>query len=338
MSKSRFLNIDFLRALSILGMIAIHTLSYNMHTSLQIFLWDWLHFVVIGFVFCSGYVNASSYSEKIINLQTLLGWYKKRLLRLLIPFYIYLIVHYSLWIIFPKYLSGLDLKKTIPYFLNSALLVSGDNLNWLVLLFLQITVIFPLLMYILNKKKALITYLTISLLITFSFGVWNFHPYYRLIMWIPWSLILVLGIYTYKLDQKISNLKIQLIRYSKVVFISAILYLIFYALWVHLDKSLILINNKYPPNLYYLFYGISVSFIILILGTLYFMKATILEKFITFISTNSYQLFFIHFIILDIILTTSSQSLIGHEVGLQFGIVVILSLFLVKISRMIKII
>src|SRR5690606_35114871 len=65
---------------------------------------------------------------------------------------------------------------------------------------------------------------------------------------------------------------------------------------------LVLVNNKYPPNLYYLSYGIAWIFGLYYLHQLLRINETVLQQFLNFISRNSYSLFFIHFLYLIILI------------------------------------
>ena len=81
-------------------------------------------FVVVAFVFCSGFVLSAIYQNSFSSIKQTLSWYKKRFIRLVVPFYIYLIVHYSLWILFPNIFSGLGLVKNLDFFVKSAIFPS----------------------------------------------------------------------------------------------------------------------------------------------------------------------------------------------------------------------
>ena len=98
MDKKRFDEVDVLRAFGIIGVVIVHILTRNLTNPLSNFLWNNLQFFVISFVFCSGFILASIYENAFTSISKTIALYKKRLIRLLIPFYIYLIIHYVLWI------------------------------------------------------------------------------------------------------------------------------------------------------------------------------------------------------------------------------------------------
>src|SRR4030042_497046 len=194
----RFFHIDFLRAVSILFVIIIHVLQFNLGNPLSRFFWNYLNFIVITFVFCSVYVLELKYGNKLNSFNKIFIWWKKRLLRLLIPFYIYLAVHYLLWNLLPNFFIGFDLKNNFDYLKNSVLLIGGVSTNWLPLLFIELALIFPLLKIIKKHNWLLVTYIFFSLVITGFYtystitGFSLFH-YYRLLMVIPYSLVALLA-------------------------------------------------------------------------------------------------------------------------------------------------
>ncbi len=318
----RFLHIDFLRALAILAVIVIHVFSDNITNRLTFYIWNYLHFVIVAFVFCSGYVIYAIYSPKLTSVAHIFGWYKKRLIRLLIPFYWYLLAHYVLLFFFPKFFSGLGLTFSWRYILQSIFLIGGSNLSWLPLLFLQLAIIFPLLVLLVDRHKSLFwSYVGAAFLITLGITVWQF-PYsqYRIVMWIPWSLIFLLSWYFYK-NEKSSFPG----RYLLFAFLGAASFGVLLVIWQHLGRSLTLIDNKYPPNLFYLSYGIAGSFLVLTLSLLPFFQKHWVRAY-TFVSATSYSLFFIHYIVLDFTLSFN-KSLGGHiNVWIQTCFVVGVSL------------
>jgi surface polysaccharide O-acyltransferase-like enzyme len=48
--------IDFVKAVAILSLIVIHFLAYHLDTKINFLIWNWLHFVVVAFVFAAGYL------------------------------------------------------------------------------------------------------------------------------------------------------------------------------------------------------------------------------------------------------------------------------------------
>lgn len=329
MVKKRFDEVDVLRALGIIAVIAIHVLTYDLSSPINKFLWNYLQFFIIAFVFCSGYVLSAAYKKSFTSLLDILFWYKKRFIRLIFPFWIYLIVHFSLWIIFPQFFSGLGLTKTTDYFIKSAVLLGGTNFNWLPLLFLQLTFLFPFFISWINKKKIIIVYLLGASFITLLFTLFRFpYSYYRFVMWIPWSLVLILAMYVYIKSSKDNVLS----SVNKRYLITGLLFLVIF-LFIHLfvpltNASTNFYDHKYPPDLYYLSFGISATFFSLIVARLNFWQNVTLKNIYGYISRNSYQIFFIHYIILDAVLVAKNKIIFLATPLIQFLLIFSLSILI----------
>lgn len=327
--KKRFEHIDFLRAVAIVGVIAIHTLSYNLNNSVHYFLWNYLNFVVVSFVFCSGYVLTYLYKEKFYTDMNVLTWLKKRITKLLIPFYTYLVVHYALWFLLPQFFSGLGLQKSPSFLLKSVTLMGGVDLNWLPLLFLQLTLLFPFFMKGLKQRILLKIYISFSLLITTIFTATRFpYEHYRPAMWISWSVILLIAIYIFSKDHSDTHPRMSISRYFKGAVISGALFAVMMLYTYMTGKSFQLVDYKYPPGFYYLLYGLCISFLILIIGQLTIHRYPMVKAVSLFLSKNSYALFFIHYIMLDFIITLTKHHVFWSHPLLQFIIVISISLFI----------
>lgn len=324
----RFLHIDFLRAVCILVVIATHVLSNNFSAGIVGVVWNYLHFAVVGFVFCSGYVLFAKYRSSFTTFSSVLKWYKKRIIRLLIPYYLYLVTHYSLWILFPSIFSGLGLKQSSSFYIQSIFLTGGVDLNWLVLLFIQLTIIFPFLVIGVGKKqKYLNAFIFFAFVTTLFFTLLSFpYSYYRFVMWIPWSLVLYGSFLLYK--GKVSL--------KKILGISGVIFLILFGTFLTQNRSLVFINHKYPPDFFYLAYATCVTTLVLFASKAPLLNWESIKKSYIFISQEAYPLYFIHFIVLDAVLTQKKTFLFLQNVFLQLFIVVILTIFisfLLKKSR-----
>src|SRR5437868_1251615 len=72
--------------------------------------------------------------------------------------------------------------------------------------------------------------------------VYSPHISYRYIMWLPWSLMLYFTLFYVRYEKR-KNLLLLTFCVSLIVF------LVSYVTQSSLHHSLILINNKYPPNI-----------------------------------------------------------------------------------------
>ena len=319
----RLEKIDFLRAVSMIGVIIIHTFSYNLKNSADIFIWNISEWVVVGFVFCSGYVLTGSYQHKFGDTKQILRWIGRRAKRLLIPFYIYLLIHYALWFLLPGIFSGLGLDKNPLFIIESIFLVGGISLNWLTLLFLQMTILFPIFIKNMSSKKFLFSYIILAVFVTTIFTIHSFNDYYRILMWIPWSLVLLLSIYFFNREEKYSrNLKL----YIGAAVLSGLIFAPLLISFLTTNRSINLIENKYPPNLFYLSASFLVTCLVFLIGDIDLLEKPVLRIGYTYISKSSYQLFFIHFIVLDAVLTLSKKGIVWSNPRLQLLIVLPLSI------------
>ena len=319
----RFFHIDVLRATGILAVIIIHVLSDNLTTSVTNFIWNYLHFIIVAFIFCSGYVMYAFYAPRLMSWGTVFSWYKKRLIRLLLPFYWYLLAHFSLLLLFPKFFSGLGLQFNLKFILQSITLVGGINLNWLPLLFLQLAVLFPLLVLLFKKQKILFWgYCLIAFLITVGFTIWQFpYSHYRAVMWIPWSLFLVLPWYFVESEKRTSQSK----KYMILSALGLLGFVCLFVLWKYLGRSVILIDNKYPPNFFYIGYEMFGSFLILVFANMRILQEKVIGNVIAFLSRLSYALFFIHYIVFDFIFTINKHFNLHISVWYQLCFVLLVS-------------
>lgn len=328
MDRIRFDEVDVIRAFGIIAIIIIHILTYNLSNPLNKFLWNNLQFVVVSFVFCSGFVLASIYTSFASISQTL-SWYKKRFIRLILPFWIYLCFHYTLWILFPNSFSGLGLSKDAGYFIKSAALIGGDNLNWLPLIFLMLTFLFPIFMNWKGKKKIMTVYLILSVIVTIIFTFITFpYSYYRFVMWIPWSLVLLFSIYISVKAKEDKNAIKTSQRYLLFGILFFVMYLCFHILNTNTGKLLNFYNHKYPPDFYYLLFGISLTCFSLLIARLKIWKNKMIKNTYGFISKNSYQIFFIHYILLDAVLILSKHKSVFKSPIIQFTIILFVSLII----------
>ncbi len=332
MERKRFDEIDVLRAFGIIGVIIVHILTYNLGNPLSKFLWNNFQFVVVSFVFCSGFVLSSIYRNGFTDPFKTISWYKKRFIRLIIPFWIYLIAHYLLWIIFPNYFQGLGLRMDLSYILKSAIFVGGTNYNWLPLLFLQLTFLFPFFKNWIHKKQILYVYLIGAGFITFLFTFLRFpYDHYRLVMWIPWSLVLLLAMYISHKANKDEKASDTNKRYFLIGLIFFVLFLGLYNNNLDLAKSLNFYDHKYPTDFYYLTFGIALTCFSLLIARFRFWQMQFLKNIYFFISNNSYQIFFIHYILLDLVLVLAKHNVFLKNPFIQFSIISSISIVMVII-------
>ncbi|MDH7476257.1 MAG: acyltransferase [Microgenomates group bacterium] len=294
--NQRLFFLDWLKSISIAALILIHSLSYFTDQKLIFEIWNYLHFVVVAFVFASAYILYLKYQTGFKDLQKAGYWIGKRLKRLLVPYYIYLFSHYFLWWFFPNFFKGLGLQNNRPFFIKSLFLIGGVNHNWFVLLFIQLTLFFPILIYLKNHKKFLY-YLLFLNSCFFSIYFINFRPTgenYRFLMFFPWLLVYFIAFFFAFFDQRKKDYQKYLVFFTLLAFS-----LFIFQKNLFFDSNYVLIQKKYPPDIYFLIYGLMTCFLLIFLSQLKFLKLNFSKKIINFLAGNSYSLYFIHYLVLD---------------------------------------
>lgn len=274
-------SIDHLRGIATIAMILIHTSYYFIaKDSIALFLWNWSQFAVPMFVFCAGYVFFIK--KRIQSLKDLFRYFIKRLPRLLIPYYIFAL--FFLPIIW--FTTG---KITVQYITQSIFLTSGIDINWLVLLMLELAIIFPIVAF-LQKKFSFLFYVYIIGVILFSVYIFYFplHSSYKPIMWLSWSIAGISSILFF------SNIKKRIQVAAFLISLCTFIFLYIQGMLNHHDLSLI--NNKYPPNIFMLSYGLASCFVFFQLSERGIF--TKVSKQLSFISRHSYSIYFIHYCLL----------------------------------------
>jgi peptidoglycan/LPS O-acetylase OafA/YrhL len=289
-ATKRFFYIDFLRATAILGVMITHSLALFLGPAGINSTWNYLHFVVVAFVFCSGYVTVYTYKH-INNGKSLLTWYKKRFIRLYLPYIFYLLIY--------TFLAGRSINLNVRYFLDSITLTGGADIGWLTLLFLQFAVLTPILVMISRNRNRLIVGLTLCGLFALMTTVVRIPASYsRAVAWFPWLFIFLLGIY-FEQKKLYENTRT---RYFFILGIGSFcMWFMFTQILNHLNHPLTLTLHKYPPDIYYFLYGIGINSILLGIVKVWKNPGKHLNSIITFVSKYSYGMFFLHLVILQII-------------------------------------
>lgn len=274
--KNRNDHIDALRGIGIFFMILIHVTAWYRSDAIAAFFWNYAQFAVQIFVFCSGYVFYLKDKTQFSGLSLQFLW--RRATRLLIPYYAFLLVYLPL-----EFIE--DARRiSAAYVAKSLSLTGGPDLNWAVLLFLYMALVTPVLMYF-KKSRPVIFWIYLGLSIVLSALFLDFKiENYKLIMWLPWSLLLPFS----WLIADDSGRRKWLVPTIAATLASTLGYL------QKTGGSLLFFDNKYPPNAYYLSYGM-----IWILALWEILRRTtsmnILKRFFVYFGIHSYELFFIHF-------------------------------------------
>lgn len=279
--SQRFPEIDLIRGIAMVAIIVIHVAAYFLTNRFVFFVWNSLQFAVVTFIFCSAYLFfKKSDSQKLSSLK----YFIKRAQRLLIPYFAYLVV---LFILMKLNGEVLSINSVVRYI---TLTTRSNDLSWLVVLMLTLTPVMLILRIIKNKKFAYLFFVLASFFSALVFLFYTPDVNFKLIMWLPWSLILITTDYFVSNENK-SFFFPKFLTASLAVFIATLIIKILAV------TSLIQYDNKYPPNLFHLSYGLFITAILYWYAKKIIRFATI-HKIFTFFSKYSYSIFFIHILVI----------------------------------------
>ena len=281
--------VDILRAVSIMLMIVLHINPYFPKLSFTGWMWSWGQWVVPAFILCSIAVDRSD----IQSVPDYLRYLWKRGVRLLVPYYLWLMAYFSLMIIIGHKTITLDMIVTNLTF------TGGSDFNWLVLLFIYITLALPFLRKLGDREESaslmmLLLSMTTSALYLGNRPYWNSE--YRWWMILPWYGI-TMGILLF----------LKWWRNKQWMYIAAFFTTnlgIFLYWYVYLSRHDITVHtyyHKYPPDIY--FFSFSIWTVILAYALVHFIARYIrhmglVMRFLTYVSTHSYTIFFVHILVL----------------------------------------
>lgn len=315
-SKDRIHIIDTLRGIALLGVILIHSAGMYLSDNVAYMISTWMQFVVPLFIFCSTYIYFQRNLHKVTSILSIRSYINKRFIRLIGPYYMYL----SFYILLLYFFDPASIN--IQYFLPLVTLSSPDNdTSWIILLFLYLSVLLPIIEILFQKSNK---WLTGLIIISFSSSVYflffSSPIHFKVIMWLPWLLhVLLTRYFVHNKDN------IQFI--VNLILIFFVIFLISLTLNINMGNSLNLYDNKYPPNIYYISYGVITCFSLYLLFNRYSLNNT-LNNLLIYIGRNSYSIYFIHTLFLFIVGKLNYISKL-HWWSL-FSITVIISLIVEK--------
>lgn len=269
--------IDFLRATGIIGVVLIHSTLYRLGTPLMNAIWNYLHFVVPLLVYCSGYLVYKKYKDTVWSYKFAYTWFGKRVGRLILPYLLWNGAHFFIWKLFPGNFAGIGL----------------DN-DWIPILFLELMIATPIYLTLWKSR-----YRAVLILLVVLSAVWHPPWDYRIYMWLPWSTIYLLSFAAaeYGLKPKI----LGTVAAGAFVF-----FVLSNLLLTRLNVVLTLTRHKFPPDLFYLSYGVMMGSLLLLLEP--YLRSRRISGIIMWLSRYSYELFFASYFVIDFIVTTLSHS------------------------------
>ncbi|AKG37002.1 acyltransferase [Paenibacillus durus] len=178
--KERIPQLDIFRAISILAVLAIHatsrTLAETLNTPLFhpfLFINKFSQFAVPSFVFLSGFVLFYNYIDRPLTGKTLGKFYGRRLLYIIVPYVVFSLFYFVLklyagnqWSMAPQEMA----VKMAKYLLTGT---AYTHLYYVVII-IQFYVLFPLLLWCLQKSRRLAAWAPlIGLALQWGFVVLN---------------------------------------------------------------------------------------------------------------------------------------------------------------------
>lgn len=242
MGKSRDIEVDVLRSIGILLIILAHIKAPITPTVLRCF-------DVPLMVFVSGLC----YSGK--TLSGIQKFYSKRVLRLIVPTWLFLIFLFSFEFAIYRHLDADVVIKSFLLYQNGSI-----GYVWIIKVFLLIMLVTPFLIQIVNRSSKIAVYvILIGLIIAEEYVAKGLNTLQRenggiilelVVETIPYllgySVFFILGLLTKSLrDAGESRQLLGIIFISLVVFGS----------WYFSNGDLVITNYKYPPQFIYIVYG-----------------------------------------------------------------------------------
>ncbi len=315
-------SIDILKCIGMLLIILAHC-------GAPTFIDEIRNFDVVLLVILSGTVAIKSYERSKSGFK----YIKKRLIRLIIPTYIFLTVLFLLEKIVCLFepIFPMD-ENTI---LSSYTLTSGIGYVWIIRIYILCAISVVILMNIKKYKKIIIISLFIIYeILYYTIGNSNLFLQYDVYYLIPYGLLCVyIGMQIKNWDNK------KLLKATAIfLLVFVILFIVFYIIKNQITK---ISDYKYPPRVYYLSYGIGVSLLLYYLidrKNILNIKEKLNNKLILFIGSHTmwiylWQIFYLNtfafvkfevkwyekyiYLVVMSILTTYIQSKIVQKLNIK---------------------
>lgn len=318
---NRDYKIDILRFIAIICIILAHTnppqiifLLRNFDVTLMV--------IVMGVSF---YLS----NNKNINYKS---YIKKRFKRLIVPTWQFLTIFFVFFYIM-SLLTNTKYQFGIKNIILSYFLIGGIGYIWIMRVFFVVAILNPIVLKISNKIKNNRNFFILWVLIYISyFGLTNINLIGKsrflfeniLLYGIGWGLISSIGI------------RIKKITKQEMYIYTSIWLVIFMCLMFKYNFDSIQ-NYKYPPTMYYISYGMFISFILFIILDSRCIQSIFNNKFVEYISKNSLWIYLWHIIptyILDIY--GNLIPIINKNFIIKFIFIFTFSILTTRIQEIIK--
>ena len=280
--KKRLNYIDFLKFIGITGIFIAHVNPPRTFVMIR-------SFDVPMMVILSAFLGKISYRKYHGFPNGVLHYYRDRIKRLVIPTWLFLLIYFLI----ERFIGGQ--QRPARYYFDSFLLTRyGVGYVWIILIYLYSALMVPIFSELYFSFKSFFVLLGVYFLYELAFryklGVDNklFDTVFYYL--IPYGGILTyLGCNYHRMSRKI----------KRIIFLMAfMIYLIGVAYYWHKYGAFQAVQQyKYPPRIYYLSYGIAVTF-----GLMYFCECNCFSIYrnpvITYVSKHSMWIYLWHVLVL----------------------------------------
>lgn len=284
--QNRIGHIDFLKAVGLLGVFIAHAEPPLLVAQIR-------NFDVVLLVFVSSMLSAMSFSGYQAGKEGL--FVRKRLKRLLVPTWVFLLFYFLFWA-----MKGMIFSK--DYYLSSFLLTRyGIGYVWVIRIYLFCAILVPL--FLRKRVRPLgVVFLYVIYEWTYRAGLLTES---RLAMstWydiVPWGVVVYLGCRYLSMTDK----------EKRTLFVGFTgLFLLIGAALYYLEGHFVLTQSfKYPARAYYLSYGLAVTFGLFLVCERHSNCKLFQSKPVRFLSKHSLWLYFWHIGILSILYHLEVQT------------------------------
>jgi len=322
----RDLKIDILRCVAIVGIIIAHSEPNKIIFQLRNF--DVILMVLI--LGASFYLSSNRSSKKI----SYVTYSIKRMKRLIIPTWIFLTIFFSLFL-----LISLELK--VDYYFSfkeifmSYIMINGIGYVWIMRVFFLIALISPILLKLNLKIKN--------------------NNHYFLILFLIYGIYIIFQLIYNTLDGPLKVLFENFVLYgigygliaafgmrlkflsNKEIYLWTIFFLVLFLGFMWYYQFSPTQNYKYPPQLYYISYGMFISLFLYIVLDVKVIRSICSNKLVMFISQNSIWLYFWHIIFIYLLKFSDKeiQPLFNNFIA-RFAFIFTLALVVTYIHSILK--
>lgn len=292
--KKYFPEIDLLKAFAALLVIFIHIMGrFRGNSDLNFAIWDLAHFGVGSFVLASGFLqaNAPLKSRKLVDIW---DWFKKRFIRVVVPYYIFAVLYVAVAILVDGW-SRVSGKFSWDYLLDTVILQGGVGNNWIPRLFFWLMIVYLLLELIRPYINSVYKWaFGFTAVISTYLLIGSIHGFSHVNNIPGWLMIYITGYFLYLGYENWKE------TFWKIIKTSAFILLLTSIFLYGVGDSLIVFGHKYPPDLYFIAYNILMASSVLGIFRWLNKKGINgkIQKQIAFLSHASYDIFFYHLIVL----------------------------------------